>query len=191
MANGRVITGFSYPYVAVYGASGGTVTYTDVAVLARGVSVDLSVDASTDNNFYADNQIAESLAGVFAGGTVTLTVDGLKDAARKLIFGLPAADGDGWTAFGDDQALPYCGVGFVVRYMEDGATSYMPVVIPKVMFQNPGISAATQEAEVDWQTQELTATIFRDDTAKHNWLQLGTAVSTESTAASSIMTYLS
>ena len=191
MANGRVITGFSYPYVAVYGTSGGTVTYTDVAVLARGVEVDLSVDASTDNIFYADNQEAENLSGVFAGGSVTLTVDGLKDAARKLIYGLPNADGDGWTAFGDDQSIPYVGLGFVVRYMEDGATTYMPVVLPKVMFQNPGVNAATQEAEVDWQTQELTATIFRDDSSKKNWMLQGAAVSTESTATASLVSYLS
>lgn len=191
MANGRVITGFSYPYVAEYAASGGSVTYSNITVLARGVEVDLSVDASTDNIFYADNLEAENLSGVFAGGTVTLTVDGLKDAARKLILGLPSADGDGWTAFGDDQSIPYIGLGFIVRYMEDGVTSYMPVVLPKVMFSNPGISAATQEAEVDWQTQELTATIFRDDSAKHNWLQMGTAVSTESTATSTLVGYFS
>ena len=191
MANGRVITGFSYPYVAEYAVSGGSVTYSNVTVLARGVEVDLSVDASTDNIFYADNLEAENLSGVFAGGTVTLTVDGLKDAARKLILGLPSADGDGWTAFGDDQSIPYIGLGFIVRYMEDGVTSYMPVVLPKVMFSNPGISAATQEAEVDWQTQELTATIFRDDSSKHNWLQMGTAVSTESTATSTLVGYFS
>lgn len=191
MANGRVITGFSYPYVAKYAASGGSVTYSNVTVLARGVEVDLSVDASTDNIFYADNLEAENLSGVFAGGTVTLTVDGLKDAARKLILGLPSADGDGWTAFGDDQSIPYIGLGFIVRYMEDGVTSYMPIVLPKVMFSNPGISAATQEAEIDWQTQELTATIFRDDSAKHNWLQMGTAVSTESTATSTLVGYFS
>lgn len=191
MANGRVITGFSYPYVAEYAASGGSVTYSNITVLARGVEVDLSVDASTDNIFYADNLEAENLSGVFAGGTVTLTVDGLKDAARKLILGLPSADSDGWTAFGDDQSIPYIGLGFIVRYMEDGVTSYMPVVLPKVMFSNPGISAATQESEVDWQTQELTATIFRDDSAKHNWLQMGAAVATESTATTTLVGYFS
>lgn len=191
MADGRVITGFSSPVVAVYAASGGSVTYTDAAPLARGVEVDMSVDASTDNVFYANNQEAENLSGVFAGGTVALTVDGLKDAARKLILGLPSADGDGWTSFGDDQAIPYVGLGFNVRYMEDGATTYMPVILPKVMFANPGLTAATQEAEVDWQTQELSATIYRDDTANHNWIKLGAAVSTESSATSAIMTFFS
>ena len=39
-ANGRVITGFSQPYVALYSESGGTVTYASGQILARGVSVD-------------------------------------------------------------------------------------------------------------------------------------------------------
>lgn len=55
MANGRVLTGFSKPYVAEYSASGNTVTYKSGMILARGVSVSLSVEASDDNIFYADN----------------------------------------------------------------------------------------------------------------------------------------
>ena len=39
MANGRIITGFSKPYVAKYAESSGTVTYSDGMVLARGVEV--------------------------------------------------------------------------------------------------------------------------------------------------------
>ena len=40
MANGEVITGFSKPYVARYSESNGTVTYSNVQPLARGVSVE-------------------------------------------------------------------------------------------------------------------------------------------------------
>lgn len=186
MANGRVITGFSKPYVAIYGESGGVVSYTSTQILARGVNVDLSIDSADDNNFYADNVVAESATGMFGGGTVTLTVDGLLTAAEKLILGLPAADGDGWTAYGDSMAIPYCGVGFVVRYMSDGVTTYVPVILTKVKFSVPNLSAATQEDEIDWQTQELTATIMRDDSSDHNWKYVGTGVSTEAAAEAAI-----
>lgn len=182
MADGRVATGFSFPWVALYGESGGTVTYTSAQALARGVDVDLSVETSSDNNFYANNQIAESVSGTFASGTVTLTVDGLKDAAKKLILGLPAADTEGWTAYGDDQSIPYVGVGFIVRYMEEGVTSYVPIVLSKVLFSTPSLTAATQEAEIDWQTQELEGTIFRADDANHNWKYEGTGEATEAAA---------
>ena len=181
MADGRVVTGFSYPYVALYAEEGGTVSYSNGMALARGVSVSLSVEASSDNNFYANNQVSETLAGVFSSGTATLTVDGLKDAARQLIFGLPAAS-DGWTAFGDAQHIPYVGIGWIVRYMEEGATTYVPYVLTKALFQNPALSAATQEAEIAWLTSELTANIYRDDSSAHNWQYIGAAETTETAA---------
>lgn len=189
-ANGRVITGFSQPYVAVYSESGGVVSYASGQILARGVSVDLSIDAADDNNFYADNVVAESATGQFGGGTVTLTVDGLFTAAEKLILGLPTADGDGWTAYGDAASIPYIGLGFIVRYMSDGVTTYVPVILTKVKFSMPNLSANTQEDEIDWQTQELTATIMRDDTSDHNWKYVGAGQATEAAAVTMISTKL-
>lgn len=41
MANGKVITGYSKPYVALYNNNGGTITYTSGMPLARGVDVSL------------------------------------------------------------------------------------------------------------------------------------------------------
>lgn len=194
MANGRVITGFSHPYVAKYATTEQTgnivLAYSDGQILARGVSASLSVESSDDNNFYADNIIAETAAGSFGSGELTLTVDGLLDAASRLILGLPAADGDGWTHYGDSMDIPYVGVGFIVRYMSGGSTTYVPVVLHKCKFAVPNIDAATQEDAIDFQTQELTATVLRDDTANHEWRVVGTAVTTEALADSAIKTYL-
>lgn len=194
MANGRVITGFSHPYVAKYATTEQTgnivLAYSDGQILARGVSASLSVESSDDNNFYADNIIAETAAGSFGSGELTLTVDGLLDAASRLILGLPAADGDGWTHYGDSMDIPYVGVGFIVRYMSGGTTTYVPVVLHKCKFAVPNIDAATQEDAIDFQTQELTATVLRDDTANHEWRVVGTAVTTEALADNAIKTYL-
>ena len=189
-ANGRVITGFSSPYVALYSESGGVVSYSSGQILARGVNVDLSIDAADDNNFYADNVVAESATGMFGGGSVTLTVDGLLTAAEKLILGLPTADGDGWTAYGDAASIPYCGLGFIVRYMSDGVTSFVPVVLTKVKFAMPNLSAATQEDTIDWQTEELTATIMRDDTSAHNWKKVCAGQADEASALAKITALL-
>ena len=195
MANGRVITGFSKPYVAKYATTEQTgnivLAYSDGQILARGVSASLSVESSDDNNFYADNIIAETAAGSFGSGELTLTVDGLLDAASRLILGLPAADGDGWTHYGDSMDIPYVGVGFIVRYMSGGSTTYVPVVLHKCKFAVPNIDAATQEDAIDFQTQELTATVLRDDTANHEWRVVGTAVTTEAAAEALIKSYLS
>lgn len=189
MANGRVITGFSKPVVATYSASGTTVAYTGFMDLARGVDVALDIETNDDNDFYADNVKAESAGNVFSSGTVTLTVDGLKEEARTLIMGLPAATSVSVGSasvdvyeFDDRQEKPYVGIGFIVRYMEECVTSYVPYVLPKTIFNDLGIEAETQEESIDFQTTELEATIMRDDSTNHRWQRIGEAQTTEDAA---------
>lgn len=189
MANGKVITGYSMPFVALYAAANGVVTYSGGIPLARGVDVSLSVEGGSDNDFYADNVKAESDTQTFSSGTLSLTVDGLKAAARKLISGVKTTrkEGSGETAisfdvYDDKQEMPYVGVGFVVRYMEDGVTTYAPIIIKKVKFSPEGLDAATQEENIDWQTTKLEASIMRDDTANHEWKMIGEDQTTEEAA---------
>lgn len=189
MAVGKVVSGFSKPYVALYAASSGTITYTSGQRLARGVNVSGSADTADDNNFYADNVIAETEAGVFTSGELTLTVDGLKQDAEKLIMGLPTAGTDGFVKYDDDQSIPDVGIGFIVRYVEDGVTTYTPVIYPRCAFQFPNTEAATQEENIDWQTQELTATIKRAEDAKRTWKYVGGELTTEASAEDKIKTF--
>ena len=187
---GRVCTGFSKPYVATYSATGTTVTYSSGRLLARGVSVNLQPEASEDNNFYADNMVAESGAGEFIGGTVEFEVDGLFKEVEDLIYGAPAADSDGWTGDGDANEVPYCGAGFIVRWMSEGVTKYQPVVLPKVKFNIPEEERSTQEDEIDWQTTTLVATLMRDDTTNKNWRYRGAEFSTEALAEAELQEFL-
>ena len=191
MANGRVLTGFSKPYVALYSVSSGSVVYSSGQILARGVSVNISLDDNGDNVFYADNGAAETASQAFTSGAVQLVVDGLNSAAEALILGLPTADSDGWTHYGDSMSIPYVGVGMIARYMSGGVTSYVPVVLTKTKFQSPNLSAVTQEEEIDWQTQELNATILRDDSSNRDWKIVGTAQTTETSTEAMIKTLFS
>lgn len=191
MANGRVLTGFSLPYVALYASSGTTVTYSSGSILARGVSVSLEVESAGDDNiFYADNVASESVAGTFGGGTATLTVDGLLPAAERLVLGLPAEGADGFTAYGDSVSIPYVGLGFICRYMSDSVTTYVPVVLTKCRANMPNLEASTQEDEIDWQTQEIEFTMLKDDTSNHTWKMVGSAQTTEALAEAKIKTAL-
>lgn len=198
MANGRVVTGYSKPYVALYAESQGTVSYSSGQYLARGVSVSLDVSTGDSQNFYADNVLAESASGVFSSGTVTLTVDGLKDAARKAIMGLPTETSitvtTGTTVkfqdYDDRQSIPYVGIGFVVRVMEGGTTSYIPYVLTKAIFSEDGLEAATQEESIEFQTTELTATLMRDDSTNHMWRRIGEAQTSEAAAEAAIKAVL-
>lgn len=186
MAAGRVMTGFSLPYVALYSASGNTVTYSSGQRLARGVQVSIEAEAEDDNIFYADNISAESAPGIFTSGTATFTVDGLKLAAEQLIMGIPAADSEGWIHYGESLTIPYVGVGFICRYMEDGVTSYVPYILTKCRFVTPGVDAQTATETIEWQTQEITATLLRDDTANHDWKWVGAEQTTEALAEAKI-----
>lgn len=185
-ANGRVITGFSKPYIANYAASGTTVTYSGGMVLARGVSVSLAPESADDNKFYADNVTAETAAGVFTGGTATITVDGLNPDARALAYGLPEAGSDGWTADGDTTNAPYVGIGYIVRYMSGGDVIYVPTVLAKTRLSIPAEEASTQEDEIDWQTTALDFTLMRDDSANHNWRFIGADFTTEEAAEAAL-----
>lgn len=188
-AAGKVCTGFSKPYVALYSANGSTVTYSNPMLLARGVNMTLNVQASDDNTFYADNVSAESESGKFSSGTVDLTVDGLLAEAEKLIAGLPTAEeltvGSSTVdvqSYGDDANPPYLGLGVIVRYQSDGEITYAPVVLTKIKFNPSGLEAATQEETVSWQTQSLSAKIHRDDSTKHNWKKVAEDQTTEEAA---------
>lgn len=189
MANGKVITGYSFPRVAKYTANEGVITYSDGMPLARGVNVSVNAESGDGVNFYADNVLAESAGGLFTGATATFTIDGLKEAARKLIMGLPEAgsvevDGKSYDVveYDDRQKVPNLGCGFVVRYMENGNTTYSAVVLNKIQFNVDGISANTQEETIEFQTTELEATVMRDDSVHHGWRKMVEDLETEEEA---------
>ena len=187
-AAGKVCIGFSKPYVAVYTNSGTTITYSNGQVLARGVDVSIEPETSDDNKFYADNVEAETDAGTFSGGTLSLTVDGLHQEAESLIMGLPAADQSGWISYGDSQTVPFVGVGYIAKYMSGGEITYVPTIIPKVVFNQISSAHATSEDSLNFQTQALTAQIKRADDADRSWKYLGEPQTTEALAEAAIKT---
>lgn len=173
-----VTTGFSKPIIAKYSNTGSAVTYTSPQSLARGVSLSLDIDVADDNNFYADNVLAETESASFTSGSATITVDGLDNDAATVIWGLPAptsltVQNPSTTVQmqGYGQAInpPFVGFGCVRRTMMNGQTQYWPFILPKIKFGLPSDEMATQEDQIDWQTQELSATVFRDDTTAANW----------------------
>lgn len=177
MINGRVITGFSDIFVAKYSNVGNTVTYSDGVPLGRGVSMSLDVNFSEDNIFYADNEAAENASGEFSDGTANITIDGLLGETEAMVMGLGAPEevnlGESKTVkvykYGDDTKAPYVGIGALQRRRSGGTTTWRGIVLPKAKFNPESVSAATQEKSIDWQNTPLTAQIFRDDTANHNW----------------------
>lgn len=190
-ATGKVATGFSFPWVARYAASEGTITFSNAMELARGVDISIDVDEASDNDFWANNQMAESAPGKFTGGTANLTVDGLLMPARRLIQGLPTTAEDGWTSVGDTAQAPYVAIGYIVRFMSGNVESWTPTILVKTKFNPFADAAATEDqGEIDWQTQALTAKIFRADNTTHDWCWIGSDFATEAEALAAMKTKL-
>ena len=109
-----------------------------------------------------------------------------------LLSGTPATNSQSreQTTYGDDSQIPYVGIGFICRYMSAGVTSYVPVILNKCRAQFGGLEAATQEEDIEWQTQEIEFNVMLDDSANHNWKMVGADVATEAVAEDKIKTYL-
>lgn len=195
-----VTTGFSKPYIAKYNESAGVVTYSGCMILGRGVSVVISVNTASENDFSADNRIAETQGGQMVSGTATITVDGLEEeaATMALNLGTPSiveipGDPDPTEVEMLDYAAemnpPYLGFGYVWRTQNEGVVSYRAVILTKIQMSIPNDSAQTENSgQINWQTQELIGTLMRDDTEEPKWKRVSAPQTTEAAAEKIIQT---
>lgn len=169
--------GLSKPYYAIYSNTGASVSYTGIALLGKAVEMSMELDGTDANILYADNGPAES-AQQFSGGTLTITTDDLLPDAAAGVLGMElqtvtdestATEAPKELIFTGDQSIPYVGFGGIIKKQQSGVIKWMGFVFPKVQFAIPSVAATTQGETIEWQTQELSATIMRDDTAGHIW----------------------
>lgn len=172
-----VTTGFSNIHVALYAAENNEVKYTGVRKLGRSVSMSTDISTSDDNNFYADDRLAETETGsAFTDGSGTMTIDGLTPEDEAFLMGLKAGNSvevDSQTIetleYGAEMDPPYIGIGAVKKVQRDGKSYWGAMVLAKCRCKVPGDDASTQEDQIDWQTQDIDFTIMRDDSAKNRW----------------------
>lgn len=186
--------GLSKPYYAKYSNAGTTVTYSGGALIGKAVELSMELEGGDTNILYADNGPAES-ANEFAGGTLTLTTDDLLPETMLAILGVKrqtitdeaiTTEDAAWLVFDDDQNTPYGGFGGIIKKQQNNVTKWVALVYTKIQFQNSGDAATTQGETIEWQTPELTATLMRDDTAKHAWRYISTPLDTEAEAEAAI-----
>ena len=191
-----VTIGYSYPYSALYDGSTGTDKYTEGMDLGGGVSYSDSIEVADDNDFYANNQIDESETGKFVSGEATITINALSAEAAKMALGIKnqttVPEETTWDDYDDDTVPPELGYGHVKKLRDNGVDKFQAFVLPRVKMAMPGESANTQEAEIDWQTQELTVTIMRSKNGKHKWRSIApTLFDREQDAYEAVKAYLS
>ena len=192
------IIGVSKPYVAKYSNTDTTVSYTSGQILDKMTEIDISINSAEDNNFYADNSIAESDSS-FSGGSVTVNTADLGPEATALVLGItpvPIADivitdeDVNELIFDDDQRSPYLGFGCIIKKRVNNVDQWRAIILTKIMFAVPNDAATTQGETIEWQTPQLTGTIMRDDSAKHAWKREAT-FTTEAQAEAYIKARLS
>lgn len=182
-------TGLSKSYYALYTYnSTDGVTYADGGLLGKAVSASIEPEEGEDNNFYADNGIAESDGG-FNSGTLTITNDSLELTALAAIMGLtPASDGS--LHFSANMTAPYVGYGTIGRSQVNGVRKFRAIILCKVQFHVPVDELSTQEEDIEFSGHELTATILRTDDAAADW-KIVKDFDTEANAEAYIKTTLS
>lgn len=190
--------GLSKPYYAIYSNTGTTVTYSKGGVIGKYTEFSLELEDGDNNILYADNGPAESDNG-FAGGTATVTTDDLIAEKMLAILGLKkeaittpelSTKDAYWLVFDDDQDTPYIGLGGIIKKKINNATKYQAFILTKIQFTNPGLEAVTQGETIEWQTQELSATIMRSDEAKARWFMMSNELDSEEDAEKIIKAHL-
>jgi len=167
-------TGLSKSYYAIYAVTDGVISYSNGGLLGKAVDAEIELEDSDPDIFYADNGPAES-AAVFGGGSLTITNDRLSLAPVAAILGLEVAaittpNAGNHIQFPADLTPPYVGYGTIRKDVVDGQAKYTAVILYKVQFAIPSLSLATQGETVEFEGNELTATILRNDATPALWM---------------------
>lgn len=175
------IKGLSIPVVGKYSCTEKKVSYSDGVIAGSAVEYSVSWTTSESNNLYADNNVEETDAGTFQNGELTLRTSDLTQEISKLILGLKTATfsyGEDKTAeeavYDDDAAAPDLGYGIIEMHQINNVTKFRAVVLTRIRFNLPELSATTKGESIEWQTPSITATIMRseqeDSNYKHPWM---------------------
>lgn len=192
-----VTIGFSEPYVAKYSFSGGNVTYSGGMKLGRGVNMTFEANIAEDNDFYADDVVAESETGAVTSLNGTMTIDGMEPEVAAFVLGLPEATKEEINEeqvdvydYDDRMNAPYLGLGGLRMVQMNGVKYWEPWVLTKVKISIPNEEMNTKENQIDWQTQEIPVPILRDDTANRRWKRVFARQATKAAALKILKGYL-
>ena len=152
--------------------SDGVVTgYSGVSTMGKAISASFEQAEANDNPLYANNGIAEHDSHAGSGGTLTLTLDRLTQAAAADLYGLTlktstvevastTVTGTGFDYTGDEQSVTV-GVAFIRWCQEnDDRNKHEVVIFRNVTFGFPNIDAQTLGDTIEWQTPEIQGTVI-------------------------------
>lgn len=160
----------------------GTITYETPISMGDAMSVELNLTAA-EGRLYAESRLAE-YKKLITGGTASVGVKYITDAAQKLLFGMSENTRNVGTntsqkslkATAKDIAK-YVGMGFYAPDAIDGTDKYTAVFVYKVLFGAPGYVYATKGDSITFQTPTITGEFLADDSEDKSIMEIATLAS--------------
>lgn len=161
--------------VAKYVNNQGTVTYTNRQTAGDAMTANLDLRFA-EGRLYAESALAEYIRKA-VGGTISLGLKYIPDAAKKLMFGMTEKTRtvtytEGTTEvtktvtslqLGATSQSSYVGIGFYAPDMVDGVEKFTAVFAAKVLFGPPPKAFQTTGESINFQTDVTQGEFLASD----------------------------
>ena len=177
--------GLKYPVYAIATETANAINYANGAAIAKAIQANISIEVN-DVKLYADDKVAE-VDKTFRGGTITMGIDDLSDAAKIALLGytegadLGETSGNNELSAGNTSEPASVGIGFYGKRVKDGTNWWRAVWIKKVQFHEPADEHDTKGESVEFKTPTLEGEIF--EAADGKWKEEGTFMTEDSAIA--------
>ena len=159
--------------VAKYVNTEGVISYTDRQAAGDAMTANFELRRA-EARLYAEDGLAEYMVSA-VGGTISLGVKYIKDAAQKLMFGLTeksrnitvggtTSEVTGLAVSAKNEGV-YVGIGFYCPAIMDGAKRFWCCRIAKALFGPPSMSLQTKGENIVFNTPTTTGEMLMDDSA--------------------------
>lgn len=166
--------------VAKYVNTNGTITYTDAQALGDAMTANLEMRFA-EGRLYAESTLAEYMRKA-TGGTISVGVKYIKDAAQKLLFGSTektrsvTVSGSSTSVtglvLGAKSTGNYVGIAFYAPDMVDGVEKYTCVFARKALFGPPSMALQTAGESIQFNTPVTSGEFLADDSATQDMLEV-------------------
>ena len=163
--------------IGKYTNTDGTITYDTPVSMGDAMSVELNLTAA-EGRLYAESRLAE-YKKLITGGTASVGVKYITDAAQTLLFGMSENTRDVGTNTSQKSLkttakdiAKYVGMGFYAPDAIDGTDKYTAVFVYKVLFGAPGYVYATKGDSITFQTPTTTGEFLADDSEDKNIMEI-------------------
>ncbi len=161
-----------YIQCAKYVNTNGTITFTEKQKVGDAMTANIELRFA-EGRLYAESVLAEFIRKC-TGGTISLGVKYILQAAQKLMFGLSEKSRSVTPAGGTATEVTslvtkrntvgqYVGVSFYTPALYEGVEKYDCVFIGKCMFGEPSESTQTAGENIQFQTPVTTGEFLADD----------------------------